>query len=168
MNRIMLILLIITALAFVVSSQILSGVTKDVVKKIGQLDAIALEKKNLPMLENLVSSNSEKISIIAHSFPKKEELVSVVQTIDTLSAINGVSASLHFEKEEPLQEKSGAFVLPVTITVEGKLANSIDFIAGLKKNRYLFTLEKVEARASGGLRGVNTVIVAGKLYVAEK
>lgn len=168
MNKLLPTFLVIFILISIVSSLTISGFAKDVVKKKKQLDGLMLEEKNLPALQDVLTTNSEKILILEKTFPKKENLVSVVQSIDTLSAQTGVLASFHFESEDPKVDSQGNSVLPVSITIEGSFTNCYAFLSGLEKNRYLYVVDLLGGTATGGLKGENKLIVKGNLYVGNK
>jgi len=168
MKRILPILLPVLVLIFIILSVMLPSFASDAIKKQKQLDAILLEEKNLPALADLLSKNSEKILLFEQTFPTKEQLISVVQAIDTLATSNKVSASLHFETEDPQVGKGGASVLPVSLTVQGDFTDCIAFLTSLQKNRYLFSFDKIEGTINESKKTDTTIVAKGALYVASK
>lgn len=167
MHKLMSILLVLFIFTSIASSFIIPGYAKDVAKKKKQLFLLEREGKNLPILNNLLTTKNEEISMLEETFPAKENLVSVVQNIDTLAARVGVIASLHFESEEPQADSQGGYFLPVSITVNGNFADCYAFLSGLENNQYLYILDEVLGKTVVGLRGENSLVARGKLYVAK-
>ena len=166
MKKFLPVLLAISFFGFIIFSAILPGFAKDVAKKKKQVAALREEEKNLPSLANELSAKSDKIVLLNKSFPARKELVLVVQTLDTLALQAGVSATLHFESEQPTKDSQGDTILPISISIEGDFEKNRDFISSILHNRYLYNLELVDGKAPNGLKGDNMVLVKGKLYVA--
>ena len=168
MKRILPIILILSILGFFAGSFMLPEFAKDVIKKKKQLDGFIAEEQNLPTVNNLLEAKSEEIELLDRTFPKKEELISVVQSIDILAASSGVFASLHFEREDATKGKKAGNVIPISITVEGNFENIVSFITSLGKNRYLYEIDVIDGIAKSGLLSNNKVTIRGAIYVASQ
>lgn len=168
MKRILPIILILSIIGFFAGSFMLPGFAKDVVKKKKQLDGFISEEQNLPTVNNLLEAKSEEIELLDKTFPKKEELIVVIQSVDTLAASSGVFTSLHFESEDVVKGKKTGSVIPISITIEGNFENIVSFITSLGKNRYLYEIDIIDGAAKNGLLSNNKVTLKGVVYVANQ
>lgn len=167
MKHILPIVLLVSIGAFVALTISIPGYAENIVKKKKQLDVIAQEEKNLPALASLLETQQDKITLLEKTFPTREELVLVVQSIDTIAFRSQVAALLHFESEQPSLDDNKNAMLPVTLTIEGEYLNVIAFLDGIAKNKYLVVFQAIEATTPTGIRGVHKVVVRGNLYVAN-
>lgn len=168
MKKILIIILSISVLIFVFGSFALGSFAKQVLEKKQQLSLTKQEEKNLPQIRNFFAERENDLLMLEKTFPKKEELISVVQSIDTLAARKGVAASLHFESEQPILDENRDFVIPVTITVEGDYPDCLAFLESLTHNQYLFVLQNIDGNSPDGIKKKHTLVVKGNLYAANE
>ena len=168
MKYILPITLIVSILGYALSSFMFPHFAKGVLAKKKQLTAIRQQGENLPQLQTLLDTQKEKFDLLEGTFPKQEDLVSVVQSIDNLAGRLGVVAAFHFEKEQAIADPGGAYVYPIEITVEGDYSGCIAFINGLFKNKYLYVLKTIEGTSPTGIKSKNKIVIKGNLYAANK
>lgn len=167
MRKILPILLVIVIGSFVAFSIILPDFAKSVLKKKKELRLLQSEEEIMPLAQALISSKKEQISIVEQAFPKKEQLISVVQYFDSQAVAAGVLAELHFESEDVKNDRNGDVIVPVTVTIEGGYGNIIAFLDNLQKGKFFYDIQVIIGEASLGLRGKNKAIVKANLYAAN-
>lgn len=158
---------ILSIVFFITLTFVVSEVANTVFKKKKQLVQLTQEAETIPQLDALLSSKSEQIKMLEKAFIKEEDLILVAQAIDSLAARMQVVASLHFEREKVLQDEHGDYIMPISITIEGKYDDALRFFGHLRGSRYLFTFSAIDGDSPNGIKNENKIIIYGNLYASN-
>ena len=168
MKRIIFIFPILSILGFIALSLIFPNVAANTVQKKREFAQLKHEETLIPQLSATLSSHSEEIAMLQGAFPKKEDFIAVVQTIDSKAASAGVIVDVHFESEEILKGANGDEVVPLKLTLDGELINILRFIEELNRGKYIFVLGSVEGDAPYGIKDRNKVTIQTDFYASTE
>lgn len=166
MKKFLPIIFTIGLFAFITLSFYVLSISSDAAKKRTELSLLKNREKQLPALTEDIYAKNEEIDFLTNAFPSKKDFVAVVSRIDSLAAAVGITVDFHFEREDVEKDENGDTIIPVTLTIQGEYANTMDFLKTLSTGSYFFAFKSIDGDSPDGLKGKNKIKVSANLYAA--
>lgn len=149
---------------------ILSLLPNQVEKSIIARSEILAHQLQLQNTQKLVVDleNTQKEQARIHqSLPTKERLLEVIELLESLKEVTQVK-SFTFAGDVPRKDTAGLSFLPLTLTLEGSLQQTMAALVRLSRSPYLLTVEHTVMESPGGVSQTINVKVFMRLYVKEQ
>lgn len=138
----------------------------DIVILRSEILAQKLQLQNAQKLFVDINGTSDEQQKIYNSLPNKARLLEVIEFLETLGEVVA-NKSFNFEREIPIKDKDGFLYLPLSLTVQGSLSQTMTALQILEKAPYLLVVNQSLIESPEGVSGNISVQVGLKLYVSE-
>lgn len=117
-------------------------------------------------LERFFNENPETIKKINEALPDQNEIIKMIEAVESLEENLKLSKSFTFTSPVPIVDNN-QYYLPFTIRVNTTGLQLITFLRQFEKLPYLTKILSLNAKTPGGLGGVYEVTITGKVYVQD-
>lgn len=167
-SKIMIILALISILLVtnLVILSLLPSRSKAIIQTRSEILAQQLQNQSANKIISDLNSTQEDKEILNSALPTKSSLLDIIELFESLNSITKVQ-NFAFESEVPRKDESGYNYLPVSLTLEGSLPQTLTALQRIQQTPYLFWVNQTIIESPNGLSQTIIIRASLRLYVRE-
>lgn len=157
---------IVMVLANILILSLLPRQTEEIVITRSEILAHQLQRQTaMKLAVDLQNTNQEQTKIY-QSLPNKDRLLEVIKILESLKEVAQVR-NFTFDSDTPIKDNDGFSFLPLSLTLEGSLSETMTALARLQKAPFLLSIDQTVLEISEAESQTVSVQVYMRVYVSK-